>query len=245
MSNDNDDDMPSFATEDQGGPAPAGSPSPPPVLPPVAHVPDLMSEAMDSVGDGATAVAKIASRYGLREDDPAWLIAVAVRDATAAGVVADKAAGRIESATAGISQKIYDQTLAAGKETATTLKGEGARISQAIVKAVTVTGQAVGAELQQAALAAKPVILRDWRAALMEATAAEAAKRNSLAAASSWVSVLVACIFFMFTGATLVHEYEVAQNHLLPSGYRLIYKTNGHPDCGFIRGIGQVCGVNK
>jgi hypothetical protein len=243
MSNDNDDDMPSFATEDQGVPASAGSPSPPPVLPPIAHVPDLMSEVLDGAGADTTALAKVAAKYGLREDDPAWLIAVAVRDATAAGVVADKAAGRIEAATRDVSKTIYDQTLAAGKETAATLKGEGTRISQAIVKAVTITGQAVSAELQQAALAAKPVILRDWRAALIEATASEAAKRNSLAAASTWASVTFACIFFAITGAALVHEYEVAEAHLLPPGYSLIYKPNGQPACGTIPKYGEVCGV--
>ncbi|MHB1608970.1 MAG: hypothetical protein ACYCXX_10135 [Acidiferrobacter thiooxydans] len=238
MSNDDDDDMPSLPIADQQEPEPAS-----PVLPPVAHVPDLMSEAMDSVGDGATALAKIAARYGLKEDDPAWLVAVAVRDATAAGVVAEKAAGRIEDATRDVSKTIYDQTLAAGKETAATLKGEGTRISQAIVKAVTVTGQAVGAELQQAALAAKPFVLRDWRAALVEAAAAEAKRRNSLAAASTWASVTFACIFFAITGAALVHEYEVAEAHLLPPGYSLIYKPNGQPACGTIPKYGEVCGV--
>lgn len=241
MSNDDTDDAPAFMTGEQppeqgGVPAPAGAPPPP-------AAPDLMSEVLEDVGDGATALAKLAARYGLKEDDPAWLVAIAVRDATAAGVVAEKAAGRIEDATRGISDKIFNQTMAAGKDVATTLRGEGTTISQAIVQAVTTAGEQVGAELQQAALAAKPVILRDWRAALMEAAAAEAKRRGSLAAMSSWVSVLVACAFFMFAGGALVHEYEVAQNHILPSGYALTHKANGTPDCGFIQGFGQVCGV--
>lgn len=227
MSNDNDDDMPAFlATEEQGVPASAGAP------PSTDAALDLMSEVMDSVGDGATALAKIAARYGLKEDDPAWLVAIAVRDATAAGVVADRAAGRIETATRDVSKTIYDQTLSAGRDVATTLKGEGVRISQAIAKAVTATGQQVGDELQRAALAAKPIILRDWRAALMEATASEASRRNSIAAATSWVTVLITCCIFMISGALLVHEYEAYSHHLLPPGYALIYKANNRPDCG-------------
>ena len=169
-----------------------------------------------------------------------------VASATEAGAVAAQAAERIEDATRGIGDTIFKQTVSAGKDVATTLKGEGVAISQAIVQAVTVTGQKVGGELQQAALAAKPVILRDWRAALVEAAADEAARRNSLAAATSWITVLITCGLFLAGGVILTHEYEAYNQYLLPSGYSLNVLQNGKPNCGYVDAVrGFVCVVNK
>ncbi len=150
-----------------------------------------------------------------------------VSSATEAGAVAAQAAERIEDATRGIGDTIFKQTVSAGKDVATTLKGEGVAISQAIVQAVTTASQQVDAELQQAALTAKPIILRDWRAALMDATASEAKRRGSLAAASSWVSVAAACMFFMFAGGAFVHEYEASKARITPANLRVYAQPGG------------------
>ncbi len=184
MSNiDNDaDDMPSFATEEQGGPASAGSPPQP------ADPPDLMSEVMDGAGSTAPALAKIAARYGLREDDPAWLIAVAVRDATAAGTVADQAAGRIEAATRGVGDLVFRQAQMAGQDIAESagkaIESKTLEAGQALVTVIQHSAQAGAAALKAAAMALptaaaaqRDAILSDWKAALADTTAREVAQR--------------------------------------------------------------------
>ncbi len=177
------DDMPSFTTEEQGGPASAGSP-PQPADPP----PDLMSEVMDGTGSTAPALAKIAARYGLREDDPAWLIAVAVRDATAAGAVADQAAGRIEAATREVADQVFRQAQRAGQDiaatAATAIETKTLEAGQALVTVINHAAQSGAGALKAAAVglpaaanAQRDQILAEWRAHLASAAAREAAHR--------------------------------------------------------------------
>lgn len=252
MNNDDDDDIPSFTTtEEQGRPASAGSPPQP------SNPPDLMSEVLESVGDGATALAKIAARYGLKEDDPAWLVAVAVRDACAAGDNAALAAGRIESATRDVADKIYTQTVRAGDDLKdlvsrgireTTLevgKKIGGAIQIVVQRGAEQIKEAAG-EVDQTARDQLAKMVQEYRGYLTQAAASEASRRNSLAAATSWISVLVTCIVFLAGGAILTHEYEAYTRHLLPSGYSLNVLQNGKPNCGYVDAVrGFVCVVNK
>ena len=93
MSDDYDDDMPQMTHKAPNEEAPSGAL---PQAPENTNV-DPMGEVMRAVGASAPDLARIATRYGITEGDPAWTLALAVRDATAAGAVADQAAGRIAS----------------------------------------------------------------------------------------------------------------------------------------------------
>ena len=179
---DDDMDMPSLPVADQPEPASAGSPPRP------ADHPDLMSEVMDGTGSTAPALAKIAARYGLREDDPAWLIAVAVRDATAAGAVADQAAGRIEAATREVADQVFKQAQRAGQDiaatAATTIETKTLEAGSAIVTVIQHAAQAGAGALKAAAVglptaaaAQRDQILAEWRADLAATAAQEAAHR--------------------------------------------------------------------
>ncbi|MHB1609628.1 MAG: hypothetical protein ACYCXX_13540 [Acidiferrobacter thiooxydans] len=181
---DYDDDMPSLRAADQQDPEPASAGSPPQPADP----PDLMSEVMDGAGSTAPALAKIVARYGLREDDPAWLIAVAVRDATAAGTVADQAAGRIEAATQAVGDLVFRQAQRAGADiaatAATAIEAKTLEAGQAIVTVIQHAAGAGGAALKAAAAslptaaaAQRDGILAEWRSSLAATAAQEAAHR--------------------------------------------------------------------
>ncbi len=257
MSSDYDDDTPQMpeAHDDTAEEAPSGA------LPPPTETTAPIDQVTDAL-DGATATAllKVANKYGVSVDDPLWSAVLILLGSQKAANETMEAAGKIEHAGDALSEKIFTQTVAAGDELKKVLSAEAAKSAQDIVQklmrgiltaidkpltaGVQKIEEASGA-LDAAAQAQRATILGEWRKDLASAANAEAARRKTFTVAATWTSVLAACIFFVITGAALLHEYEVASNHILPSGYRLIYKTNGHPDCGFIRGIGQVCGVNK
>ncbi len=263
---DDDDDMPQI--EAQNEEAPSGAL--PPAIEAVTDEPteegasttdaqpiDQVTDALS--GTDATTLLKIASRYGVAPEDPLWSAVLILLGSQKAASETMEAAGKIEHAGDALSEKIFTQTVAAGDELKKVLSAEAAKSAQDIVqklmrgiltaidKPLTAGVQKIeeaAGGLDAAAQAQRAAIISQWKKDLASAASAEAAKRNSLAAASTWISVLVAGVIFMIAGGTLVHEYEVASDHLLPSGYTLIYEANGHPDCGSLQGInGQVCGV--
>ena len=271
MSDDYDDDMPQIQSEAQNEEeAPSGALPPstettdgsmegastdaPPEASPMDRVTDTLS------GTDATTLLKIASRYGVTHDDPLWSAVLILLGSQKAAQETLAAAGKIESAGNDLGAKIFAQTVRAGDELKTALSSEATRAGSDLVKKLTVglvaaidkpvtvgirkIEEAVGG-LDAAAQAQRAAILAEWRKDLASAAAAEAKRRGSLAAASSWVAVLVTCIIFLAGGAVITHEYEVYSQHLLPSGYTLRYNQNGTPDCGAIGRFGQVCGVNK
>lgn len=188
--------------------------------------------------------------------DATWILLRKIRDGIAAAQASSDAAGRIEVATRGVSQTIYDQTVRAGNDLKS-LVSQGIRettadIGKKIGTAIDIVTKQGAERISQAAGEVDQVTrdhlaktVQEYRGYLVQAAASEASRRGSLAAATSWIAVLVTCVTFLIGGAILVHEYEVYARHLLPPGYSLLYKTNGQPACGFIQSFGQVCGVRR
>ena len=271
---DDDDDMPQIqgAHNDAAEEAPSGALPPttetvtdepteegastdaPPETSPMDMVTDTLS------GTDATTLLKIANQYGVGHDDPLWSAVLILLGSQKAAKETVEAAAKLETAGTDLGAKIFDQTTKAGNELKTALMdaatktgtafvqkitaGIVAAIDKPVTKGVQQITEAAGG-LDAAAQAQRAAILAEWRKDLASAAAAEAKRRGSLAAASSWVAVLVTCIIFLAGGAVITHEYEVYSQHLLPSGYTLRYNQNGTPDCGAIGRFGQVCGVNK
>lgn len=78
---------------------------------------DFMSQTIDKLPpDRAVAVAKIAARYRLAENDPAWLLVNAVVDADAAAAAAGAAAQAVQAETAKIPDQVYHGAVRAGDE---------------------------------------------------------------------------------------------------------------------------------
>ena len=269
MSDHDDDDMPQISVPEAQNEeeAPSGA------LPPSTETTDGPMEgasastdapSIDQVTDAlegkdAAALLKIASRYGVTHDDPLWSAILILLGSQKAAKQTLEAAGKIAVAGDALGEKIFTQTVKAGDDLKKVLSEAAAKSAQDIVqklmrgiltaidKPLTAGVQKIeeaSGGLDAAAQAQRATIISQWKKDLASAASAEAAKRNSLAAASTWISVLVAGVIFMIAGGALTHEYEVASDHLLPSGYTLIHEANGHPDCGSLQGInGQVCGV--
>ena len=265
-----DDDMPQMpeAHDDTAEEAPSGAlPIPaestddapteaaPKAIAPIDQVTDTLA------GKDATALLKIANQYGVDHNDPLWSAVLILLGSQKAAAETALAAAKLETAGTDLGAKIFDQTTKAGNELKTVLldaatktgtafvqkitAGIVAAIDKPVTKGVQQITEAAGG-LDAAAQAQRAAILAEWRKDLVSAAQAEAAKRSSLAAATSWISVLVTCIVFLVGGAVIAHEYEAYTSHLLPSGYTLDILQNGKPNCGWVPAVrGFVCVVNK
>jgi hypothetical protein len=227
----------------------------PPEASPMDRVTDTLS------GTDATTLLKIATRYGVTHDDPLWSAVLILLGSQKAAQETLAAAGKIESAGNDLGAKIFAQTARAGDELKMALSSEATRAGSDLVKKITVglvaaidkpvtkgvqqIAEAVGG-LDAAAQAHRNAILAEWRKDLTSAAASEAAKRSSLAAATSWVTILITCGLFLAGGVILTHEYEAYNRSLLPTGYSLDILQNGKPNCGWVPAVrGLVCAVNK
>ena len=186
---DGDNDMPALppVTDAQdAGTQDDIAPAPPPGGTPVS-LRDRALEGLDP--ETRSAVILEASDSGVRDrDDSAWLMFRKLRDATDAAAIADRAAMRIEAATHGVGQTIFNQTVRAGDDLkvllAAGIEEKTVEAGSAVVTVINHATQAGAAAIKKAA-ASLPVaaaqqreeILADWRAALASTAAQEAATR--------------------------------------------------------------------
>ena len=176
--------------------------------------PDLMSAVMTAAGPSAPQVAMIAARYGIKEDDPAWILAAAVRDATAAGAVATTAATRIESATQGISDQIYKTTVAAGADlkagVAQAIEDKTVEAGQALVGAIAHAAGKGAADLQKAAAGLDRMgaekgaaFVETWKCDLARAVASQAKASLAWRLGRGYGVVAGALLVMMLMGAAI------------------------------------------
>ncbi len=184
MSDDYDDDMPQMTHKAPNEEAPSGAL---PQAPENTNV-DPMGEVMRAVGASAPDLARIATRYGITEGDPAWTLALAVRDATAAGAVADQAAGRIEAATQAVGDLVFRQAQRAGADIAASagqaIEQKTLEVGSALVQVIKHSAgegaaalKAAAMSIPSAAAAQRDQILAEWRSSLAATAAQEAAHR--------------------------------------------------------------------
>ena len=198
-------------------PASAGTPMWPP---------DLMSAVMTAAGPSAPQVAMIAARYGIKEDDPAWILAAAVRDATAAGVVANTAATRIEAATGTIPDMLYKNVTSAGADLKAVLEaGIKARADEAgaALTNVILAASGHGADaLKKAAMGLDMLaenraetFVEQWKTQV--ATAVEKQARTALrrSIARSWVSASFALLLAATAGGAVALGGAYLQHRLI------------------------------
>lgn len=121
-----DDDMPQIQAHNEvAEEAPSGA------LPqaPGNTSADPMGEIMVAAGPSAPEIARTATRYGITEGDPAWILAVA-----------DRAAGRIEAVAQGIGDMVFRQAQRAGPDIAAAagqaIEGKTIEAGQAIVAVI-------------------------------------------------------------------------------------------------------------
>ncbi|MDA8390867.1 MAG: hypothetical protein M0Z76_09095 [Gammaproteobacteria bacterium] len=209
----NHDDMPQI--EAQNEEAPSGA------LPQAPESADPMGEVMSHAGPEAPAIARIATRYGITEGDPAWVLTLAVRDATAAGVVAAEAAGRIEAATREVADQVFRQAQRAGQDiaatAATAIETKTLEAGQALVTVINHAAQSGATALKAAAVglpaaanAQRDQILAEWRAALAATAAQESATRARRGEWWLMGGILLGMILMAAIGAYVGHALAKA-----------------------------------
>ena len=225
--------------EDQGAApaAPASAPA------------NAMQEVMSAVSDRAGDFASIAMRYNVKEDDPAWLLALAVLDTSTAAEQAVGAADRIEKSAAGVGDAIYKQTIQAGNELQdvikTALANEVIKTGKSLLQAIKVAADS-GAQKIEVAAAGIDDVARQQQALIvrrLHADFAAAAKAETKARyARSWLAIAFTLLLTLALGAGLAITAGYLDGKVLPWGWHVA--TPGPADCGTIttiRGTGKAC----
>lgn len=186
MSNDSDvPEIPEPVLENQHEEAPSGA------TPPQTQ----MEEVFDRLGPDAGVLAKITSHHGITPRDPLWSAVQTLLDVrdertgaeAAAGRAAD-AAARIEAATHGVGETIFNQTVRAGDDLKNLISAgieeKTVEAGQALVAAIAHAAGQGAADLKKAAADLPKLVakkkeetLTDWQASLASTAAQEAASR--------------------------------------------------------------------
>ena len=214
---------------------------------------NAMHAVVAAASDQSIKLTSIALRYNVKEDDPAWLLALAVLDTSAAAAQAVGAADKIEKSAAGVGDAIYTQTLRAGNELQgvikTTLKGQVIETGKSLLRAIEVAADSGAQRIEQASAGLdaaahqqQAIIMQKWRADLSAAAKAEMKARY----AQSWLAITLTLIFMLVAGASLGIGAQYLDGKVLPWGWHV--EVAGGGDCGTIttvRGTGEACIANK
>ena len=197
-----------------------------------------------------------ASAMGIRADeDTAWLLVKSFINAWAGAAAATTAAERIEAATRGVGDQIYQNAVRAAAD----LKGiinadirkNAADVGRATANAIMITVnkgadkiQEVVADLDKIAQEKGAQFAASWRAQAARAGEEQAKAALQKAIAIRWGVVVGTILLSMICGIVLAYGVLDISHHILPWADHLI-SINNRPDCGYFRGIpGRVCGVN-
>ena len=201
---------------------------------------DFMSQTIDKLPpDRAVAVAKIAARYRLAENDPAWLLVNAVVDADAAAAAAGEAAGVVRDRVEKIPEAIFQGTVKASQELAESIAASGKKImdesetraadvtakTEAAITKATQAGsgalRAAMAGLEKAAQARQAQIVETWQTALGRAAEKEAKATLIRVAGWRWTQIAGALLSATALGVVLTVGGLVAAGKILPWGWEL------------------------
>ena len=199
---------------------------------------DFMSQTIDKLPpDRAVAVAKLAARYKLNGDDPAWLLVHAVVDTDAAAAAAGEAATVVRSGIEKIPEQIRTSTIAAGNDLAATVAAGAKKImeeseqtaaaitekTQAAIKAATQAGsgalRAAMQGLEKAAQTRQAQIVETWQTALGRAAEKEARSVLVRVAGWRWTQIAGALLCAMVLGAVLAGGGLLESGKILPWGW--------------------------
>ncbi len=188
-------------------------------------------------------------------DDIAWLLVKSFINAWAGAAASTNAAERIEVATRGIADQIYQTTVRAGADLKgvidTDIRKGAVDVGRATVKAIMVSItqgaeklQEVAADLDKIAQEKGAQFAASWRAQAARAGEEQARAALQKAIAIRWGVVATTIAVSMVVGVILATEFIDLTGHLLPWADHLA-TVNGRPDCGFAKALGgRVCGVN-
>ena len=147
---------------------------------------DVVLDALPK--ETATDILKTAQRFGVREDDPLWVAILTILHAHDLTESVQDASTRIEDATKGVGEMIFNQTVRAGDDLKTLLKQaleektlEVGRTVVDVIRYSTNEGaaaiRAAASSLPAAAAAQRDGIIQGWKIDFSSLAAQEAAQR--------------------------------------------------------------------
>lgn len=232
--------------------APSGDlpPSPPAPIAPIDQV-------VDAAGEDAVALLKIASKYGIDNNDPMWSAVLVLLGSREAAKQTVEAAAKIESAGKDLGERIFDQTMRAGANLKSTISDASTASAKVVVENLT-TGivkainkpfndgvkkiETVIGAVDEHVEKEREVILATWRKDLASAAAREARRRSLIIAATSWGTILTTCAVCIVIGAGGTFGILDIMHKIVPWGLHLILQPNGNAACGVFHDA-LVCGV--
>ncbi len=205
---------------------------------------NIMGQTLRAAGPRAgVEIAQVAARYGLKPDDPAWIIALAVHDADTARGAAIQAAqataqasAQVVKAITQIEERVLKGASQAGQDTAGVIRIESAQVAEALKAAVAEAAKGAAARLAKAAAAKGPDIIDEWKRELTHVARLET-RRSLLRNGILGAALALAC-----AGLGAGGLYWYLRGRILPEKYVLTY-LSGKPDCGALATGSEVCGV--
>ncbi len=185
-----------------------------------------------------------ASAMGIRaDDDTAWLLVKSFINAWAGAAAATGAAERIEVATRGIGDQIYQNAVRAAADLKgvinTDIRKNAADVGRATANAIMITInkgadkiQEVVADLDRIAKEKGDQFVASWRAQASRAGEEQAKAALQKAIAVRWGIVAVTIALSIVTGAVLATELIHLTGHLLPWKFALVTNAHGVSECG-------------
>ena len=205
------------------------------------------------------ALLKIASKYGIDNNDPMWSAVLVLLGSREAARQAVEAAAKIESAGQDLGERIFDQTMRAGNNLKSTISDASAASAKVVVQNLT-TGivkaiskpfgdgvkkiEEVIGKVDDHVEKERATILATWRKDLAAAAAREARRRSLVIAAVSWGTILTTCAVCILIGAGATFGGLDLMHKIVPWGLHLVVHSNGDAACGFFHHA-QVCGVTN
>ena len=216
-----------------------------------------IDQVADAMNEDAVALLKIASKYGIDNNDPLWSAVLVLLGSREAAQQAVEAAAKIESAGQDLGERIFQSTVRAGDNLKNTISDASAASAKVVVQNLT-TGivkaiskpfgdgvkkiEEVIGKVDDHIEKERAVILATWRKDLAAAAAREAQRRSLVIAAVSWGVILATCGVCVAIGAGGMFGALDLMHKIVPWGLHLILQPNGNAACGaFHRAF--VCGV--
>ena len=189
-----------------------------------------------------------ASAMGIRADeDTAWLLVKSFINAWAGAAAATTAAERIEAATRGVGDQIYQTTVRAAADLKGVINADirqnAADVGRATANAILVSInkgtekiQEVVADLDKIAQEKGAQFAASWRAQAARAGEEQAKAALQKAIAIRWGVVTMTITISIVAGALIATGFADWTGHLLPWKWALITNPQGLSECGLTRG---------
>ena len=243
-----DNDMPQEVPDVQNEEAPSGALPLHPTLDAQEDTRPSFDQVIDRLPkDKAAEFLKLLNKFGVDHEDPLVTHINILLDTKEAGDNALSAASRIEAATRGVGDQIYQTTVRAAADLKGVINADirqnAADVGRATANAILVSInkgtekiQEVVADLDKIAQEKGAQFAASWRAQAARAGEEQAKAALQKAIAIRWGVVTMTITISIVAGALIATGFADWTGHLLPWKWALITNPQGLSECGLTRG---------